>query len=123
MPETTELLKNRFDYIFFTGSTRVGRIVYEAACKHLTPVTLELGGKSPCYIDSSVDMPKAVRRILWGKLVNAGQTCIAPDYVLCTKEVQNKFIEEAKVVLKEWYGDDIQKSPDLSRIINQMQFQ
>jgi acyl-CoA reductase-like NAD-dependent aldehyde dehydrogenase len=121
--ETTELLKNKFDYIFYTGSGRVGKIVYEAATKHLTPVTLELGGKSPVYIDNTVDIPKATRRILWGKFVNAGQTCIAPDYVLCTKDVQNKFVEEAKVVMQEWYGDNVQSSPDFSRIVNQPSFQ
>lgn len=121
--ETTELLKNRFDYIFYTGSGRVGQIVYQAATKHLTPVTLELGGKSPVYIDNTVDIDKAVRRIMWGKFVNAGQTCIAPDYILCTKDIQNKFVEEAKVVLKEWYGDDVKASPDLSRIVNQASFQ
>lgn len=123
MPETTELLKNRFDYIFYTGSGRVGKIVYEAATKHLTPVTLELGGKSPVYIDNTVDIGKATKRILWGKFANAGQTCIAPDYVLCTKEVQQKFVAEAKGIMKEWYGDDIKASPDLSRIVNNASFQ
>lgn len=121
--ETTELLKQRFDYIFYTGSGRVGQIVYAAATKHLTPVTLELGGKSPVYLDSTVDITKATRRILWGKFVNAGQTCIAPDYVLCTKEVQKSFVDEAKIVLKEWYGDDVKSSPDYSRLVNQPSFQ
>lgn len=74
-------------------------------------------------IDNSVDLSIAAKRILWGKFINAGQTCIAPDYVLCTKEVQEKFIKEAKLILKEWYGDDAQKSPDFSRIINQIHFQ
>lgn len=123
VPETTELLKNRFDYIFYTGSGRVGQIVYEAATKHLTPVTLELGGKSPVYLDDSVDIAKATRRIMWGKFVNAGQTCIAPDYILCTKDVQRKFVDEAKVVMKEWYGDDVKASPDYSRMVNQAGFQ
>lgn len=123
VPETTELLKHKFDYIFYTGSGRVGQIVYEAATKHLTPVTLELGGKSPVYVDNTVDIEKAVRRILWGKFVNAGQTCIAPDYVLCTKEVQKKFVDEAKIVMKEWYGDDVKASPDFSRIVNTPSFQ
>jgi len=121
--ETSELLKNRFDYIFYTGSGRVGQIVYQAATKHLTPVTLELGGKSPCYIDNTVDIAKATRRILWGKLSNAGQTCIAPDYVLCTKDVQKRFVEEAKIVMKEFYGDNVQQSPDFCRIINQANYQ
>ncbi|XP_053967054.1 aldehyde dehydrogenase, dimeric NADP-preferring isoform X1 [Anastrepha ludens] len=121
--ETAELLKQRFDYIFYTGSTRVGKIIHAAANKYLTPVTLELGGKSPCYIDKSVELRTAVKRILWGKLINCGQTCIAPDYVLCSKEIQDKFIVEAKEVLKEWYGEDIKSSPDLSRIINHNNFQ
>ncbi|KAL7735970.1 hypothetical protein ACLKA6_002401 [Drosophila palustris] len=121
--ETAELLNQRFDYIFYTGSTRVGKIIHAAANKYLTPTTLELGGKSPCYIDKSVELRTAVKRILWGKLINCGQTCIAPDYILCSKEMQEKFIVEAKDVLKEWYGENVQSSPDLSRIINQNNFQ
>ncbi|BFG03383.1 aldehyde dehydrogenase dimeric NADP-preferring [Drosophila madeirensis] len=121
--ETAELLKQRFDYIFYTGSTRVGKIIHAAANKHLTPTTLELGGKSPCYIDKSVELRTAVKRILWGKLINCGQTCIAPDYILCSKEMQDKFVAEAKDVLKEWYGENIQSSPDLSRVINTNNFQ
>ncbi|XP_039313065.1 aldehyde dehydrogenase, dimeric NADP-preferring isoform X3 [Solenopsis invicta] len=120
--ETTELLKQRFDYIFYTGSSMIGKIVREAANKHLTPVTLELGGKSPVYIDNTVDMSMAVKRILWGKCINAGQTCIAPDYMLCTREVQNKFIEEAKKVLQEWYGEKSQENPDLARIISEKHY-
>ncbi|XP_024939530.1 aldehyde dehydrogenase, dimeric NADP-preferring isoform X3 [Cephus cinctus] len=121
--ETTEILKQRFDYIFYTGSTAVGKIVREAANKYLTPVTLELGGKSPVYLDNTVEMNIAVKRILWGKCVNVGQTCIAPDYVLCTAEVQNQFVQEAKKVLKEWYGENPKESPDLCRIINENHFQ
>ncbi|XP_049876614.1 aldehyde dehydrogenase, dimeric NADP-preferring isoform X2 [Pectinophora gossypiella] len=120
--ETTELLKQKFDYIFYTGGTNVGKIVYEAATKNLTPVTLELGGKSPVYIDNTVDIIVTARRILWGKFINAGQTCIAPDYILCSREVQDKFVEASKKVLKEWYGDDPQKSPDLCRIVNNRHF-
>lgn len=120
--ETTELLKERFDYIFYTGSTTVGRIVHAAANKFLTPVTLELGGKSPVYIDDTVNFDVAVRRILWGKCVNAGQTCIAPDYILCTKQVQEKFINTAKQILREFYNDNIKNSPDYCRIINTRQF-
>ncbi|XP_026321136.1 aldehyde dehydrogenase, dimeric NADP-preferring isoform X1 [Hyposmocoma kahamanoa] len=120
--ETTELLQQKFDYIFFTGGTGIGKIVYEAATKSLTPVTLELGGKSPVYIDNTVDIVVSARRILWGKFINAGQTCIAPDYVLCSKEVQDKFVEAAKKVLYEWYGEDPQKSPDLCRIVNSRHF-
>ncbi|XP_064078135.1 aldehyde dehydrogenase, dimeric NADP-preferring-like isoform X2 [Macrobrachium nipponense] len=117
IPETTELLKERFDYIFYTGSTGVGKIVRDAANKYLTPTTLELGGKSPCYVDSSADLDIAVRRILWGKMFNLGQTCIAPDYILCDKSVQDNFVQKAKEVLKEWYGDNPSQSPDLCRIV------
>lgn len=123
MKETTELLKQKFDHVFYTGSGRVGKIVHQACSENLTPCTLELGGKSPCYIDKTADIPIATKRILWGKFVNAGQTCIAPDYVLCTKEIQLKFLEEARSVLKEWYGDNPRQSPDLSRIINAQHFQ
>lgn len=109
IPETTELLAERFDYIFFTGSTTVGRIVHQAAAKHLTPTTLELGGKSPCYIDDTVNIELAARRVLWGKFLNSGQTCICPDYILCTKEVQDEFIAATRVILTEFYED--QKFP------------
>ncbi|XP_076238719.1 aldehyde dehydrogenase type III isoform X5 [Calliopsis andreniformis] len=121
--DTTELLKQRFDYIFYTGSTAVGKIIRDAANKFLTPVTLELGGKSPVYIDNTADMSIAVKRILWGKCINAGQTCIAPDYVLCTPEVQTKFLQEAEKVLKEWYGDNPKESSDLTRIISDNHYQ
>lgn len=121
--ETTELLKLKFDYIFYTGSTRVGKIVHAAANQHLTPVTLELGGKSPVYIDNTVNIEMATKRIIWGKLMNLGQTCIAPDYVLCTKQVQGQIIECTRNLLKEFFGDDIQQSPDLCRIVNAANFQ
>ncbi|XP_029041357.2 aldehyde dehydrogenase, dimeric NADP-preferring isoform X2 [Osmia bicornis bicornis] len=123
VPETTELLKQKFDYIFYTGSTSVGKIIREAANKFLTPVTLELGGKSPVYIDNTADISIAVKRILWGKCINVGQTCIAPDYIICTPEVQNKFIPEAEKVLKEWYGENPKESPDLARIISDNHYQ
>lgn len=122
VPETTQLLKERFDYIFYTGSTGVGKIVREAANKHLTPTTLELGGKSPVYIDDTVDMEVAVRRILWGKCINLGQTCIAPDYLVCSKQVQEKFIEVARRVLEEWYGPNPKSSSDLCRIVAERHF-
>ncbi|XP_025270978.1 aldehyde dehydrogenase, dimeric NADP-preferring isoform X3 [Camponotus floridanus] len=121
--ETTELLNQRFDYIFYTGSSMIGKIVRNAANKYLTPVTLELGGKSPVYIDNTVDMAMAAKRILWGKCINVGQTCIAPDYILCTTEVQNKLVEEIKKILKEWYGENAQESPDLARIITDRHYQ
>lgn len=85
IPETTELLKCRFDYIFFTGSPVVGKIVGAAANKHLTPCTLELGGKCPLWLDNTVDWTPAIKRLIWGKMINMGQTCVAPDYILCTK--------------------------------------
>ncbi|CAG2104109.1 unnamed protein product [Medioppia subpectinata] len=124
-PEATqELLKERFDYIFFTGSTQIGRLVNEAAAKHLTPITLELGGKSPLYIDDSVpNLEIACRRLLWGKLINAGQTCVAPDYVLCSPKVQKSLIESAQKIIKEFYGEDPKKSPDLCRIVNKRHFE
>lgn len=121
--ETTELLKQKFDYVFYTGSGRVGKIIHQACSENLTPCTLELGGKSPCYIDSTANIAFATKRILWGKFVNAGQTCIAPDYVLCTKDVQKKFLKEALATLEQWYGTDPRQSPDLCRIINQQHFQ
>lgn len=121
--ETSELLRQKFDYVFYTGSGRVGRIVHQACNENLTPCTLELGGKSPCYIDSTADITIATKRILWGKFINAGQTCIAPDYLLCSKQVQKQFLEEASNILKEWYGANPKDSPDLCRIINQSHFQ
>ncbi|XP_044253452.1 aldehyde dehydrogenase, dimeric NADP-preferring-like [Tribolium madens] len=114
---TTEILKYKFDYIFFTGSTNVGKIIHQAAAKHLTPTTLELGGKSPVYLDESVDILTATRRIIWGKTMNAGQTCISPDYLLCSKEVEDKFLTAARTILDEFYGDDVKVSPHLSKIL------
>lgn len=86
--ETIELLKQRFDYIIYTGNTTIGKSIMQAAAQHMTPVTLECGGKSPVYIDSTADLNVTAKRIVWGRFINAGQTCIAPDYVLCTKEIQ-----------------------------------
>ena len=96
-PETTQaLLAERFDYIFFTGGQRVGKIVMRAAAEHLTPVTLELGGKSPCIVAPSTDIPLAARRILWGKLLNAGQACVAPDYLLVHRSVKDALVAELR---------------------------
>ncbi|XP_028134567.2 aldehyde dehydrogenase, dimeric NADP-preferring-like [Diabrotica virgifera virgifera] len=120
--ETSELLEEKFDYIFFTGSTQVGKIVNLAAAKHLTPVTLELGGKSPVYLDESADIQKATRRIMWGKFTNSGQTCVAPDYLLCTKATETQFLQEAKKVLTEFYGSDPKSSTYLSKIITERHF-
>ena len=100
IPETTELLEQDFDKIFFTGSVPVGKIVYQAAAKNLTPVTLELGGKSPAFVTESCDMKMTVKRLIWGKFLNAGQTCIAPDYVLVHESVKDKFLEQAKAEIE-----------------------
>uniref|UniRef100_A0A8B9Q7K7 Aldehyde dehydrogenase family 3 member A2 n=1 Tax=Apteryx owenii TaxID=8824 RepID=A0A8B9Q7K7_APTOW len=122
VPETTELLTQRFDHILYTGNSVVGKIVMAAAAKHLTPVTLELGGKSPCYIDKDCDLAVACRRITWGKYLNCGQTCIAPDYILCEPSIQDKVVENIKRTLQEFYGEDVKKSPDYERIINKRHF-
>ncbi|KGL85122.1 Fatty aldehyde dehydrogenase, partial [Tinamus guttatus] len=118
--ETTELLTHRFDHILYTGNSTVGKIVMAAAAKHLTPVTLELGGKSPCYIDKDCDLAVACR---WGKYMNCGQTCIAPDYVLCEPSIQAQVVENIKATLQEFYGHDVKSSPDYERIINKRHFQ
>ena len=102
--ETTSLLARKFDYIFDTGNGNVGRIVMEAAAKHLTPVTLELGGKSPCLVDQDTNIEIAARRILFGKFLNAGQTCIAPDYLLVHEAIENKLINQLKHELHAFYG-------------------
>ncbi|XP_048468500.1 aldehyde dehydrogenase, dimeric NADP-preferring-like isoform X2 [Rhincodon typus] len=120
--ETTEVLKQQFDHILYTGSTNVGRIVMEAAAKHLTPVTLELGGKSPCYIDGDCDLDVACRRIAWGRYTNSGQTCIAPDYILCNNSIQDEVVKKIGSAVSEFYGADPQKSPDYGRIVNQRHF-
>lgn len=113
------LLELQWDKIFFTGSIRVGKIVAAAAAKHLTPTCLELGGKSPCIIDESVtDLTLVTQRIMWGKCANAGQTCIAPDYVLCHEKHYDAFLDAAAKMVKRFYGEDPAKSPDLCRIIS-----
>jgi aldehyde dehydrogenase (NAD+) len=116
--EANAILAERFDYIFYTGGSSVGRIVMEAAAKHLTPVTLELGGKSPCIVDEHTDLAVAARRILWGKFLNAGQTCIAPDYVLVHEKVESELLARMKQTVHDFFGDDPQKSPDFARIVN-----
>lgn len=121
--EAEALLAERWDYIFYTGSTRVGRMVMEAAAKHLTPVTLELGGKSPCIVDRSANLRVAARRIMWGKLMNAGQVCIAPDYVLVDETVEAELLTHMAAAIKEFYGEDPRRSPDFARIVNQRHFQ
>ncbi|MFP8489685.1 aldehyde dehydrogenase [Gracilimonas sp. Q87] len=118
-----DLLAQDFDYIFFTGSTRVGKIVMEAASKHLTPVTLELGGKSPCIVDGTAKIKTAGKRIAWGKFINAGQTCVAPDYLLVHSSVKDELLKELKKSISEFYGVNPKLSPDYARIINQDHFQ
>jgi aldehyde dehydrogenase (NAD+) len=113
-----ELLAQRWDYIFFTGSVPVGKIVAKAAAEHLTPVTLELGGKSPCVIDETANIKLAAKRLVWGKFINGGQTCIAPDYLLIHKSVKNKFVTHFKEELIKAYGDNPKKTDDYPRIVN-----
>ena len=122
VPETTELLAERFDHIFYTGNGRVGRIVMAAAVTHLTPVTLELGGKSPVYIDESVDMIAAARRIVWGKFMNSGQTCVAPDYVMGTDAALAKLAKELPLAIEDLYGADPAHSLAYGRIVNDNAF-
>ncbi|MBI2966720.1 MAG: aldehyde dehydrogenase [Bacteroidetes bacterium] len=123
IPETTDLLKEKFDYILFTGGTATGKIIYEAAAKHLTPVTLELGGKSPAIVDRDINLDVTARRIVWGKFTNAGQTCVAPDYILVHKEIKNRFITRVNEIITEFFGKDPSTSPDFGRIINQKHFE
>jgi len=118
VPETQALLAERFDHIFYTGNGRVGRIVMEAASKHLTPVTLELGGKSPCIVDADVDVDVAARRIAWGKFLNAGQTCVAPDYLLVHEDREDELVAALERTVREFYGDDPRASADYARIVS-----
>ena len=114
-----ELLTQRWDYIFFTGSVAVGKIVAKAAAENLTPVTLELGGKNPCIIDATANIKLAAKRIVWGKFLNAGQTCNAPDYLLVSHKIKPAFIESLKNEITAAYGENPETSPDFARIINQ----
>ncbi|MFT0715649.1 aldehyde dehydrogenase [Flagellimonas lutimaris] len=113
---STELLAQKWEYIFFTGSTRVGKIVYQKAAEHLTPVTLELSGKNPCIVDATASISLAAKRIAWGKLINAGQTCIAPDYILVHKSVKNALVDGLKANITQFYGKNIEASNDFARI-------
>ncbi|MBV8950863.1 MAG: aldehyde dehydrogenase family protein [Actinobacteria bacterium] len=120
--ETTALLGERFDHVFYTGNGTVGRIVMEAAARHLTPVTLELGGKSPAIVDRHADLPVAARRIAWGKYVNAGQTCVAPDYVLVDVQLEDALFDALHDSVHQFYGTDPRQSPDYARIVNERHF-
>jgi aldehyde dehydrogenase (NAD+) len=122
IPETQELLAQRWDYLFFTGSVPVGKIVAKAAAEHLTPVTLELGGKSPCIVDDSASIDLAAKRIVWGKFINGGQTCIAPDYLLIHPSVKDAFVEAFKKEVAKAYGENPENSEDFPRIVNTKNF-
>lgn len=124
IPVSQELLKQKFDYIFFTGGTRIGHLIMEAAAKSLTPVTLELGGKSPCIIDrkEKVNIKSSSEYIVAGKFLNCGQTCIAPDYLFVHNSIKDDLILALKDTIKNFYGEDPSKSPDYSRIINKNHF-
>ncbi|XP_030637002.1 aldehyde dehydrogenase family 3 member B1 [Chanos chanos] len=114
---TKKLLENRFDHIFYTGSQRVARNILQAAAVHLTPVTLELGGKCPCLVYGQLDMRAAGRRLVWAKFFNAGQSCVAPDYVLCTPQTLKELLPAVQEALEAFYGVQPEKSPDLGRIV------
>ena len=114
----SELLDLNFDYIFFTGSVNVGKIVMEKASKNLIPVTLELGGKSPVIVDNTANLKISAKRIMWGKLINAGQTCVAPDYVLAHEDIYDDLINEFIKAIKDFYGDDIRGNKEFGRIVN-----
>ena len=120
--ENQELLKEQFDYIFFTGSTAVGKVVMEAASAHLTPITLELGGKSPVIVDKTADLTLAAKRIIFGKLINCGQTCIAPDYVLVHSSVKEALVEKMKFFIKEFLGEESLQNMNYPKVINQKRF-
>jgi aldehyde dehydrogenase (NAD+) len=123
IPETTALLTERFDHIFFTGGEAAARVVLRAAAEHLTPVTLELGGKSPAYVDSSTDLAKAAKRIAWGRFMNAGQTCVAPDYVLATEDVLAPLEQELVRAIRALFGPDAARSESYGRIIDGRHFE
>ena len=123
IPQTTELLNQKWDKIFVTGSVGVGTIVAKKAAETLTPVTLELGGRNPAIVTKNADVRLAARRLLWGKFMNAGQVCISQNYTLIDKEVLPGFIKELKTAMKEFYPDGAKASPDYGRIVNNKQWQ
>lgn len=120
--ESTALLEHRFDFIFFTGSTRVGRIVAEKAARFLTPTCLELGGKSPCLVDKNIDLKTTARRIVWGKFLNAGQSCVAPDYVMIHKDIYEEFTKEITRTITEFFGSNPHSSDSYGRVVNTSHF-
>ena len=120
--ENTCLLEQKFDYIFFTGSKAVGKTVLEKAAAHLTPVTLELGGKSPCIVHRSANLKLAAKRIVFGKYLNCGQTCVAPDYILCDRAVKDQFLECLKAEIRAQYGQDFRTNPTYGKIVSRKHF-
>lgn len=120
--ETQILLEQKFDFIFFTGSTKVGSLVYQAAAKNLTPVALELGGKSPCIIDTDIHLDFTAKRLVWGKFVNVGQTCIAPDYLLVDKKIKDALVAKIKFYIHKFFGENPQQSESMGRIINELHY-
>jgi aldehyde dehydrogenase (NAD+) len=117
------LLKEKYDYIFFTGSVPVGKIVYESAAKHLTPVTLELGGKSPCIVHEDANIKLATKRIAWGKFFNAGQTCVAPDYLYVHSSIKEEFLLQLQQAVKELYGENALENENFTRIVSERHFE
>lgn len=120
--EVTALIHASFDYIFFTGSVAVGKVIARAAAERLTPIALELGGKSPAIIDQTANLEVAAKRLAWGKFTNTGQTCVAPDYILVHKDVYEEFTKLLKATIRSYYGRNALKSPDYGRIVNVRQF-
>ena len=120
--ENQALLNEKFDYIFFTGSVNVGKYVMEKASAHLTPVSLELGGKSPCIVDETADLKLAAKRIVWGKFLNSGQTCVAPDYILVQNSVKDKLIRYMEKYIRKMFGKDPMQNPEYPKMINEMHF-
>ncbi len=120
--ENAALLEQKFDFVFFTGSSAVGKEVLRHTAEHLTPAVLELGGKSPCIIDESADLKLAARRVVFGKYLNCGQTCVAPDFVLCHRSVKERFVAEVKEQIFSQYGKEPLRSPDYGKIINEKHF-
>ena len=120
--ENQALLDQKFDFIFFTGSQAVGKEVLRRAAEHLTPAVLELGGKSPCIVDASANITLAAKRIVWGKYLNCGQTCVAPDYILCEKSVKDAFVKEVAAQIKKQYGENPLANKDYGKIVNEKHF-
>ena len=121
--ENTQLLEQKFDFIFFTGSVAVGKLVMKKASEHLTPVCLELGGKSPCIVDETANLKLAARRIVFGKFLNSGQTCVAPDYILCDKRIRDELITAILAEIEKQFGKEPLKNPNYGKIINEKHFE